>query len=94
MDKKIKTTELTIFGIVQGVGFRWATIQVAKEMGISGWVQNKPDSSVKIIAQGKPIPLAQFIMKIKNSPTPYAHIRSVSTKYITNPTLKGFNVKY
>lgn len=31
MDKKIKTTELTIFGIVQGVGFRWATIKLQKK---------------------------------------------------------------
>jgi acylphosphatase len=41
-----------VTGRVQGVSFRWFTSRVAKELGISGTVQNHPDGSVRIHARG------------------------------------------
>lgn len=70
MDEEIKTVKIDVFGIVQGVGFRWATIQVAKHFNIAGWVQNKPDGSVEIVAQGPLASLTQFAARIQESPTP------------------------
>lgn len=94
MNKKMKTVEMNVFGIVQGVGFRWATIQAANRLGVSGWVQNQSDGSVKIVAQGPMETLNRFIKRIKASPTPYAKIHSVTINYITKTPLVGFNVKY
>ncbi len=39
-------------GRVQGVGFRYATQGAAKRLGVSGWVQNLPDSRVEVLAEG------------------------------------------
>lgn len=39
-------------GRVQGVGFRYRSMYAARSLGITGWVQNLPDGSVEMEAQG------------------------------------------
>ena len=43
---------LKIFGRVQGVFFRASVRAKAEELGLAGWVENMPDGSVKITAEG------------------------------------------
>lgn len=42
----------TINGRVQGVGYRYATEQKARHLGLTGWVRNQPDRSVVVVAEG------------------------------------------
>ncbi|HOX25747.1 MAG TPA: acylphosphatase [Candidatus Krumholzibacteria bacterium] len=44
--------DLTVTGRVQGVAFRWYTVQQARRLGLVGWVRNRPDGSVRIVAEG------------------------------------------
>ncbi|MBK8479101.1 MAG: acylphosphatase [Opitutaceae bacterium] len=45
--------EIVFFsGHVQGVGFRYATLQVAKEYEVAGFVCNLPDGRVRLEAEG------------------------------------------
>ena len=57
-----------ITGRVQGVGFRWFTSRVAKELDISGTVQNHPDGSVRVHAKGAPGLLDQLETTIGRGP--------------------------
>ena len=43
---------LRFVGQVQGVGFRWTSREVARTLGLTGWVRNEPDGSVSAELQG------------------------------------------
>lgn len=44
--------DMRIFGRVQGVAFRWHTQAKARELNLKGWVRNRPDGSVRTVAEG------------------------------------------
>ncbi len=43
---------IRVIGKVQGVNYRQSTVQVARELGLSGYTMNEPDGSVAIEAEG------------------------------------------
>jgi acylphosphatase len=48
----VKVVRARVTGRVQGVGFRYATLQEARQRGLSGWVRNLADGCVEVLAQG------------------------------------------
>jgi len=40
-------------GLVQGVGFRYATQREGERLGLVGWVRNRADGSVEVVARGE-----------------------------------------
>ena len=63
------TVNMQITGKVQGVGFRYFVLRQAQELGITGWVSNKPNGDVEALAQGDKEDLDQFIAKVKQGPS-------------------------
>lgn len=57
----VKHYSIKVFGQVQGVYFRVHAKQAADILGVSGWVQNQPDGSVKIEAEGEENALKSFL---------------------------------
>jgi len=41
-----------VAGVVQGVGFRLWTVEVARRLGVRGWVCNRADGTVEVHAAG------------------------------------------
>ena len=39
-------------GTVQGVGFRYTTLSLARQLTLTGWVKNCPDGSVQAAVEG------------------------------------------
>lgn len=62
------TKYLIISGRVQGVGFRAFVQHQAQELGIKGWVRNRPDGKVEIVINGDQRNLDDIISKIRKGP--------------------------
>jgi len=56
----LRRVRLTYVGTVQGVGFRWTSQRVARELGLTGWARNEYDGSVTIELQGTSAQISQF----------------------------------
>lgn len=52
---------LLIHGRVQGVYFRASARDTAAELGLRGWVRNRPDGSVEAVAAGREDTLESFV---------------------------------
>jgi acylphosphatase len=48
-----KRLEATVHGLVQGVGYRWYARQMARRLNLSGYVRNRSDRTVEVVAQGR-----------------------------------------
>lgn len=48
-------------GQVQNVAYRAYVQDAATELAIAGWVQNLPDGTVEVVAQGNPDVLKDFV---------------------------------
>ena len=59
---------LEISGRVQGVGFRWFVQDEARELGLAGWVRNKPDGNVELAAGGNAQSLQEFAARVRRGP--------------------------
>lgn len=46
------TRRFVIHGRVQGVGFRYAMVDEAARLGLSGWVRNRRNGTVESVVQG------------------------------------------
>ncbi|MCD4690676.1 acylphosphatase [bacterium] len=57
-----------IAGTVQGVGFREFTRRTAQTLELTGWVRNRPDGSVELVAEGPEERLDQLIAAVRAGP--------------------------
>ncbi len=55
-------------GRVQGVGFRWFVEREAQTIGIAGWVRNRSDGTVEVLAQGTREQLFSLRSKLQQGP--------------------------
>ena len=75
------TVNMKITGKVQGVGFRYFVFKQAQELGILGWVNNKPNGDVEALAQGEKADLERFIAKVKEGPS-FSRVEDVSLNWV------------
>ncbi|HOW91453.1 MAG TPA: acylphosphatase [Anaerolineaceae bacterium] len=75
---ELKNAHILVEGRVQGVGFRYFVKNLASELRITGWVRNRFDDRVEILAQGTPSDLTRFIAAVRVGP-PSAQVTSLET---------------
>ncbi|QNQ80176.1 acylphosphatase [Lactobacillus sp. PV034] len=89
----METKKIIVSGLVQGVGFRWATQLLAKDLKVKGTVKNLANGDVEIIAQGNSLQLAHFLSKVKTSPTPAGRVDHVEVEDLpSSDQFHSFNI--
>jgi acylphosphatase len=82
-----------VSGRVQGVGFRWAAVQAADELGLTGRARNLADGRVEIAAVGEPQRLDAFRAWLRRGP-PGARVAGVEEEEISPvPAWDGFVIE-
>ncbi len=71
---------LEIYGQVQGVFFRASTEAEARRFGLTGWVRNRPDGSVEVLAEGSKNKLDDLLAWCRHGP-PRAQVDRVDIEW-------------
>jgi acylphosphatase len=87
-----KQYEIRIFGRVQGVGFRFAARNRARELGLRGWVENLPDGSVRCAIQG-PLPACNAFIRWCNLGSGYSWVERTEVTEKEPEILQGFTIR-
>jgi len=76
-----KRLEAIVTGYVQGVSFRYYARKEALRLGLTGWVANSPDGSVRVVAEGSKNNLGAFSRFLMNG-SPHAHVEHVQADWL------------
>lgn len=81
-----------ISGTVQGVGYRFSTMRVAKQLGVSGWVRNLPDRRVEAVFEGTQKAVDAIVRWCHGGP-PGAVVKDVTVEYEEPEGLHSFETR-
>ena len=88
-----RRVHLRITGLVQGVSYRANTLELARRLGVTGWVRNLPSGEVESVAEGPPDALDRLIEWCKRGPGG-ARVDSVEVSEARgDERLTGFEVR-
>ena len=94
-NKEIIKIKAQVYGVVQGVGFRYTTKHLADQLGVSGIVKNENDGSVYVEALGNDKQIKQFIEELAKGPSPSAVVDQVVIEYDDSITdYEGFGERH
>ena len=72
--------QIIIQGLVQGVGYRFFAIDLARQYNVRGYVRNLPDGCVEVIAEGDKGILNDFINRLKIG-SASAHVTGINVDW-------------
>jgi acylphosphatase len=67
---------VTVRGSVQGVGFRAFVQRVARGLDLDGWVANRADGAVDVVAEGPGPAIDRLVERLRQGP-PAAWVRDI-----------------
>ena len=78
----IRTIEINITGIVQGVGFRPFLFNIARNNELNGYILNRGNAGVRLILQGESKNIEKFIVEVKSNKPKISFIEHFNVKEI------------
>jgi acylphosphatase len=85
-----RAVRLSIRGRVQGVGYRWWAVRAAEALGLDGWVRNRADGSVELLAVGEPAAVARMTEACRQGPRAAA-VTAVEVAEAADEGVPGFH---
>ena len=90
----MKRIIIHVYGLVQGVFFRYTTRKIARNLGLTGIVKNLPNGSVYIEAEGPEDKLNELLKFAKKGPKS-AEVENVKVEYKeAQYKFKGFEYSF
>ncbi len=75
------SAKITVYGRVQGVGYRYFTWRRAEALSLTGYVRNLPDGkTVEVVAEGEREKLDELIRQLEAGPR-LARVERVETAW-------------
>ncbi len=84
---------ITFTGRVQGVGFRFTALDMARRYNLTGWVRNLPEGTVEMLAQGTSDDIDNYLRDIGQSFTGYIRETRIEESPF-NPRYKDFKITF
>lgn len=84
--------EITFIGRVQGVGFRATAKNLATAHGVTGWIRNEADGSVRLVAEGPDSSVKAFLDELRERLAHYIGDEQMTTGEDTG-RYAGFEVR-
>ena len=81
-----------IYGRVQGVFYRQWAVNLARELGVSGWIRNRADGSVEAHVAGGERPVMQMIDRMREGPSA-ARVDDFIVEEAEAEQIDGFSVR-
>ena len=78
-------------GEVQGVGFRWNALHIARKYGVSGWAKNLYNGTVEMEAEGTSLDISALVEELKNAR--WVNVTQIDEKSIPLQGEYGFEIK-
>ena len=75
-----KRVQLMIRGRVTGVFFRAAAQREAKRLGVTGWVKNRNDASIEMLAEGEEDAIKEIVSWAQHGPSA-ARVENVDVRW-------------
>jgi acylphosphatase len=88
-----KRAHVYIKGRVQGVWFRASTKEVARKLGLKGWVRNLSDGRVEAVFEGEEDKVMQAVEWCHEGP-PGAAVADVEVLYEEPQGEEDFHIRY
>lgn len=87
-------TVVYVYGVVQGVGFRYSTQRQAQELDVTGYAKNCDDGSVEVVASGEQQAVDELIEWIKQGGPRGARVDRLLTEPYPPIKFEKFNICY
>jgi len=93
-EHKKTAAHMIVHGRVQGVGFRYYTLETAQNLGLVGWVKNLWDGTVEVWAEGPKKDVQSLIAAVRQGPS-MAFVQRVDLEWYTpKGSFDTFRVRY
>jgi acylphosphatase len=92
MSTAVKKWEVWFSGKVQGVGFRYETLMVAKAYEVAGFVENLVDGRVYMCVEGEPDEVDSFLAAVKDHLSDYIRETEAHSEAVPR-SMSGFRIR-